>query len=112
RRWIPGHRSLALRYRLPGERLDAWELPDSRRRPAAPQPGWHLGLLARGLPAFGSADRRGELGRVGTPCDRQLRLDGRRRLPAGTADDGARRCPPRQPVEPLAGSVVRTARPG
>ena len=44
-----------LRQRLPGERLDAGELPDPRRRRAAPPPGRRLALLAWGLPARGSA---------------------------------------------------------
>jgi len=73
-------------------------------------PGWQLGLLARDLRAFRSADRRGELGGVRDACDRQLRLDGRRCLPAGAADDGPRGRPARQSVEALARSVVRVAR--
>ncbi len=109
--WLPGHRSVALRQRLPGKRLDAGQLPDPRRRSGAPEPGRHLGLLAGGLPALGSAHRRGQLGRDRAARDRELRLDGRGRLPAGAADDGPRRRPARQPVEALAGDHATPCRP-
>ena len=78
-------RALELRQRLPGELLDAGELPDPRGRPAAPPPGRRIALLAGGVSARGSRDRAGELGRGRAARDRQLRLDGEGRLPAGAA---------------------------
>ena len=51
------------------------------------QPGRHAALLARRVPARRGRDRARQLGRHRAARHRQLRLDGRRRLPAGAADD-------------------------
>ena len=107
---LPRQRALDLRQRLPGEPLDAGQLPDPRRRRAAPPPGWRLALLARGVPARRGGDRPGQLGRGRAARHRQLRLDGGGRLPAGAADDGPCRRPARQPVGALAGHHLRACR--
>jgi len=88
--WLPRQRPLALWQRLSGELLDARELPDSRRRPAAPQPRRYLGLLARGIPRSEAQVVEGA-GMCPGCAAPQLRLDGRGRLPAGAADDAPRR---------------------
>ena len=91
--------------------LDARQLPDPRRRPAAPQPGRQAALLARHIQARRGRDRAGQLGRRRAARHRQLRLDGRRRVPARAAHDAACRRAARQPVGALAGRHLRLAGP-
>ena len=87
--------------------LGSFQVLDDGR--AAPRPRRRLALLARGVSAGRSGDRAGELGRGRAARHRQLRLDGRGRLPAGAAHDAACRHPARQPVGALAGGHLRLA---
>jgi len=87
----------------------------SRRRPDVGRKadsGRRLNRIAQWVRvARRSRDCPGELGRYRTARHRQLRLDGRGRVPAGAADDAATRRSPREPTGALAGRHLSAASP-
>jgi hypothetical protein len=112
-RRLPRHRSLALRH---GCQESAWMLAASRSSTATSRAAARTAPRSTGAASSGAPRAQiveGSWDVLRSSRDGQLRLDGRRRLPAGAAHDGPRRGPARQPVERWPDSRTRCRpRPG